>query len=145
MDSWPPVPQWFTLYGGDGQGAPEPPPPPEGPTYKMFGATYETQLPRAELQEQLFSEEAPTATEMQRMNEEMMQLYKQLLRGEGDADELLHGIQVRLSNMFYVLNSYRPQQARQELAERMRAEIAEKKRLLEEMRAACAEIEQSLQ
>lgn len=155
MDSWPAPPSYWTLWESCSEYSP-PTNPPTIPfeaeqSVTMFGAPYETRLSLPTLEssgmEQLFEGEGD-AKEFRRLNDSLLLHYMDMLRGMRmgeNQDERLRAMEKIFTNMHYLINTRRPQQARLMVRDLVRQNVKRQEELIASLEEACDEAERLLE
>eukprot|EP01103_Thecamoeba_quadrilineata_P015191 TRINITY_DN4719_c0_g1_i1.p1 TRINITY_DN4719_c0_g1~~TRINITY_DN4719_c0_g1_i1.p1 ORF type:complete len:219 (-),score=40.31 TRINITY_DN4719_c0_g1_i1:8-664(-) len=142
---FPPPPPFYHLYKTDKPHDHLPPPPPIEGTYQMFGQFYSTSDVMPTLKEQgacqLFSEtNLNPILELKKLNRTLLitflKLLEVLINNPANSQPIVDQISVLCVNMHFLINSYRPHQARQsliEIMENQKRRRVESTRLLKEL------------
>jgi hypothetical protein len=117
----------------------------------MFGAQYSNQLPQPSLAEdgvqQLFRDDH-VVEDFKSLNRALLVHYLDLVRGMrlGENQEArLAAMETILVNMHFIINSKRPEQARQMVSSIAHTTVLRQQRLCEELDIACDEAEALLE
>ena len=153
MESFPPVPPYFSFFNDNSSFIPPDPPKPIEGEYEMFGARYTTKTEELSLEQtglrQLCDEDGSnSASDLKRLSKMALLHFSDLIRGmvQGEnQDERIAALETIFVNMHFIANRHRPQQAIDSVCAMLRQEIERQKRLAEEIDAACEEAEKVLE
>jgi mediator of RNA polymerase II transcription subunit 7 len=144
--TYPPPPPFYRLYKDyldNPDSAPAPPPPIEGP-YMLYGASYTTDDMLPSLEEQGVRQLYPKGSnidykkELKSLNREllfqMLELADVLVERPSQYARRVEDLSLIFKNMYHLLNSLRPYQARATLIHILGLQIQRRKQAIEDIR-----------